>query len=94
MICSFLVLLASIIFFPIYFRLKQTKKESVYHFYVRFSHLEDIDTKRTKKMMKKREHMTLGLIMMSILNTLRALPLVGFFLYFNLAELVTPQCKR
>ena len=32
--------------------------------------------------------------MMSILNTLRALPLVGFFLYFNLAELVTPQCKR
>ena len=56
--------------------------------------LEDIDTKRTKKIMKKREHMTLGLIMMSILNTLRALPLVGFFLYFNLAELVTPRCKR
>ena len=43
---------------------------------------------------KRREHMTLGLIMMSILNTLRALPLVGFFLYFSLAELVTPQCKR
>ena len=94
MICSFLVLLACIIFFPIYFRLKQTKKESVYHFHVRFSHLEAIDTKRTKRMMKKREHMTLGLIMMSILNTLRALPFVGFFLYFNLAELVTPQCKR